>query len=132
MYFKVLSITWGALTVLRGPILHLLGRRWPRFGLKLAYPEKRPFLTWLAAVATLILIAVTWTVHVKSDEPWSLIVTLFVTLSLFRTSQVLFNYTKFRGFAVRVTAERPGYRIALNVAAAVVGITLILLGIFVY
>jgi len=132
MYFKVLSIAWGAVMVLEGPVTWLLARRWARVAPDAAHRENPPFWVWAGAMAALVLIAVTWAMHVKSHVPYSLAPTLVVTLSLFKTSQVLFNYGRFRTFASRLTASHPGYLLALNVAAAAVGIALILLGIFVY
>jgi len=45
---------------------------------------------------------------------------------------MLFNYRRFRAFALKVMKERPGYFVVLNVAAGVLGGVLILLGIIVY
>jgi len=135
MYFKVLSIVWGALMVLEGPVTRILGRRWARVGPKATDPEKQPgtpFWAWAGAMAALVLIAVTWAMYVKSEVRYSLAATLVVTLSLVQTSQVLFNYRRFRQFAVRAAVQRPLFLTALNVVTAVIGIGLILLGIFVY
>ena len=132
MYFKILSIAYGVLMILKGPVVHFLGRRWARLEPGVVYPEKQPFWVWGLGVGGLIVAAVTWRMHVKTDVDYSLIVTVVVTLTLLKLSQVLFNYKKFRAFTVKVTKERPGYLLWLNVALAVLGIGLVLLGIFVY
>ena len=132
MYFKILSIAYGVLMILRGPVAAFLARRWARFELKAAYGEKRSFWVWLAALAGLVITALTWTMYLRTHVDYALIATLVVTVPLIRTSQVLFNYRKFREFALKVTATKPVYPVALNVAVAVLGVGLILLGIFVY
>ena len=132
MYFKILSIAYGALMILKGPVIYLLGRRWPRFDLGAVYPEKQPFWVWVASVAGLMLIGVTWAMHTRTHVEYSVIVALVVTLSLVKLSQALFNYRQFRQFAIRATKERPTHLLLLNVAIGVLGTALVLLGIFVY
>lgn len=132
LYFKVLSIVWGALVVLRGPLVQILGRAWPRLVPEVAWPEKRPFWHWLMGVATLVVVAATWWIFAKSRVPWSLAATLSVTLSVVRASQVLFNYPRFRRLMVRLAEDRPRALAALNIALTLLGVALILLGVFVY
>ncbi len=132
MYFKILSIAYGALMILKGPVVHFLGRRWARFEPGVVYPEKQSFRVWVVGVVGLILIAVTWVMHVKTDVDYSLIVTLVVTLTFVKLSQLLFNYRRFRQFVVKVWEKNPPYLLWLNVAIGVLGTALVLLGIFVY
>ncbi|HUW58308.1 MAG TPA: hypothetical protein VMZ92_16855 [Planctomycetota bacterium] len=132
MYFKILSIAVGVLMVVKGPVMHLAGRRWPRFAATAAYPEKQPFGAWVAGVGGLIVIAVTWWMQLRQPVAHAWIATLVVTLTLVMLSQMLFNYRRFRAFALKVMKERPGYFVVLNVAAGVLGGVLILLGILVY
>jgi hypothetical protein len=150
MYFRILSIAWGALMVLEGPIFRLLARRWARLASGAAVSEKQPpppaappahdemrseippFWAWAGGMAALILIAVTWAMHAKSDDRYSLVATLVVTLSCVKTSQVLFNYRRFREFAVRAAVRWPLYLTVLDVLTALLGLGLILLGILVY
>lgn len=132
MYFKILSIAYGVLMILKGPVMYLLARRWARFEVETVYPEKQPWRMWIAAVGAIILIAVTWVMHAKTDVEYSLIATLVVTLALAKVSQVLFNYEKFRAFAVKISNERPAYLLWLNVAVGIAGVGLVLLGMFVY
>jgi len=132
MYFKVLSIAYGVLMILRGPVVALLGRRWAHFRLNAAYSEKRPVWVWLTALADLVITALTWTMYLRTHVDYALIATLVVTLPLVRTSQVLFNYRRFREFTLKVAARKPAYLVTLDVAVAVLGAALVLLGIFVY
>jgi len=150
MYFRILSIAWGVLMVLEGPVFRLLAHRWARQPSDAAVSKKPPspdgqpsgrdemrsetppFWAWAGGMAALVLIAVTWAMYAKSSDPYSLAATIVVTLSCVKTSQVLFNYRRFREFAVRVAARRPLYLTVLDVLTALLGIALILLGIFVY
>jgi hypothetical protein len=150
MYFRILSIAWGALMVLEGPIFRFLARQWARRASDAADSETQPvasaasprhvemrsevppFWAWAGGMAALVLIAVTWAMYAKSNDPYSLAATIIVTLSCVKTSQVLFNYRAFREFAVRVAVRRPLYLTVLDVLTALLGIALILLGIFVY
>ena len=132
LYFKVLSIAWGALIVLRGPLVQLLGRLRPRIVSDVAWPEERPFWLWFMSIVTLVVVATTWWIFAKSGVPWSLAATILVTLSVFRASQVLFNYPRLRRLMVRLAADRPQTLAALNAVLTLVGLALILLGIFVY
>ncbi len=132
LYFKVLSIVWGALIVLRGPLVQLVGRAWLRLVPEVAWPESRPFWHWLTAFLTLVVVAATWWVFAESRVPWALAATLLVTLSVVRASQVLFNYAHFRRLMVRLAADRPRALAALNAVLTLLGLALILLGIFVY
>jgi hypothetical protein len=147
MYFRVLSIAWGVLMVLEGPIFQFLARRWARLASDAAASEKQPphppghdemrsetppFWAWAGGMAALILIAVTWAMYAKSNDRYSLAATIVVTLSCVKTSQVLFNYRRFREFAVRVAVRRPPYLTVLDILTALLGIALILLGIFIF
>jgi hypothetical protein len=134
MYFRILSIAWGALMVLEGPIFRFLARRWARqpSGHDEMRSEVPPFWAWAGGMSALVLIAVTWAMYAKSNDRYSLAATIVVTLSCIKTSQVLFNYRRFREFAVREAVRRPLYLTVLDVLTALLGIALILLGIFIY
>ncbi len=132
LYFKVLAIVWGALIVLRGPLVQLLGRAWPRLVPEVAWPEKRPFWHWFLGFATIVVVAATWWVYARSRVPWSLAATILVSLGVFRASQVLFNYARIRRLAVRLAEGRPRALAALNLVVSLIGVALILLGVFVY
>ena len=132
MYFKILSIAFGVVVILKGPVMRLLARRWSQLGVSAVYPEKQSFRVWATGVAGVVLIAVTWWMHLTRPVPWSLIVTVVVTLTLVKLSQVLFNYRRFRAFVLKVMKERPGYITVLDAAVGVLGGALVLLGIFVY
>ena len=58
--------------------------------------------------------------------------TAFISLTLIKTSQVLFNYQQFRKFVTHVlTVDRKVLNI-INAAVFAMGVALILLGYFIY
>ena len=132
LYFKVLAIAWGAVMLLRGPVWALLGQKGLRIELDIAYPAKQPFFMWLVAVIGIVLAACTWWMQAKHPIDYSYIATIVVTLGVFKSSQVIFNYARFREFELKLTAGRPFLVGLISLVAALVAAGLILLGVFVY
>jgi hypothetical protein len=132
LYFKLLAIAWGSMIILKGPAVALFGRKWLRRLIDIAYPLKQSFFMWLTGLAGIVIVAFTWWMHAKHPVDYSLVVTLAVTLNVFKSSQVLFNYGRFREFELKLTEGRPGLVAGINFAVALVGIGLILLGALVY
>ena len=86
----------------------------------------------MVAVIGLLLVGFTWYRHFTTDIPNSIIITIFISLTLIKTSQVLFNYQQFRKFVAYVlTVERKILNI-INAAVLAMGVALILLGVFIY
>lgn len=79
-----------------------------------------------------VLVIITWYIHFATDVQYSIIITIVITLTLVKVSQVLVNYQKFREFAVRVTTKNTSALTVMNIATAIVDIGLVLLGIRVY
>lgn len=78
------------------------------------------------------LVIITWYIHFATDIQYSIIIAIVITLTLVKVSQVLVNYQKFREFAVRVTTKNTSVLTTMNIATAIVGVGLVLLGIRVY
>jgi hypothetical protein len=131
-YFKILSIVYGLVMILKGPVIHVLGEKWTKFELGTAYTEKQPLWVWIVGAAGILLVVFTWYMVFTTDVRYSLIITVIVTLTMVKVSQVLFNYERFREFAVRVTTQDTSTLTALNIATAVIGIGLVCLGVFIY
>lgn len=131
-YFKTLSIALGVLMILTRPMMHLLPKQWNEFELNAAYTEKQPMWVWFVGLAGLFLVAFTWYKHYTAGVPNSLVITLVITLTLVKTSQVLFNYSRFREFIVKVLTRDRKTLVAINIGVTVMGAALILLGIVVY
>jgi len=131
-YFQILSIVFGAILILTRPAIQFFPKQWNRFELNTAYTEKQPGWVWVVGAFGLLLVAFTWYMHFTTDVPYSLVITLLLSLTLIKTSQVLFNYKHFRAFAVRVLERDRKTLTLINVAALILGLGSVLLGLFLY
>ena len=131
LYFRILSISLGALMVLRWPAAALRDYRRKKAP-ETAASAHPPFAAWLAAVVALIVVAATWWMQARQPVDYSLAVTLVATVCLVWTSQMLFNYARFREVRTRLSSLRPGLVIVFRLSVALAGVALILLGVLVY
>jgi hypothetical protein len=116
----------------KGPVIHLLGEKWTNFELNRAYTEKQPFWVWIVGILGMGLVGITWYIHFITAVPYSILITLIITATMVKVSQVLFNYQKFREFAATVTTEKRSVLTTMNIVTALFGVVLVLLGVIVY
>lgn len=64
--------------------------------------------------------------------PFSLVITLLLSLSLIKSSQVLFNYRQFRAFVARVLEKDRKTLSLINAVVLILGTGTILMGLFLY
>jgi uncharacterized membrane protein YdcZ (DUF606 family) len=131
-YFQVLSFVFGAVLILTRPAIQFFPRQWNKFELNKAYTENQPRWVWIVGALGLLFVAFTWYKHFTADVPYSLVITLLLSLTLIKMSQVLFNYRQFRAFAARVLEKDRKTLTLINVFALILGIGSILLGFFLY
>lgn len=131
-YFQGLCFVFGALLLLTRPAMHFFPKRWNDFELNKAYTEEQPRWIWAVAAAGVLLVGFTWFQHLTADIPYSLVITLLFSLTLIKTSQVLFNYRQFRRFVVHVLTEDRRKLTAINATVLLFGIAVFFLGIFLY
>jgi hypothetical protein len=131
-YFQVVCFVFGALILLTRPAMHLFPKKWNDFELNTAYTEKQPSWVWVVAGIGALLVAFTWYQHFTADVPNSLVITLILSLTLIKTSQVLFNYAMFRKFVVRVLTKDRKILAAINVIAVILGVAVISIGVLLY
>lgn len=131
-YFKVLSYVLGIIMILTRPAMHIFPKAWNKFELEVAYKEKQPKWIWIVAFIGLLLVVFTWYMHFISDVSNSIIITIFISLTLIKTSQVLFNYNKFRNFVTYALVENREVLNRINLLVLIFGILLILLGYYIY
>lgn len=132
MYFKIFSIVMGLVSIGVRPLMHLMPEKWNRFELGIVYTEKRPSWVWMMGIISLTIVCFTWYKELTTDIEYSLILTIIVTLTLLKTLQILFNYNAFRKFVHRALVEDRSIIRKINIAATIMGIGLLLLGIFIY
>ncbi|MCW3491014.1 hypothetical protein [Dethiobacter alkaliphilus] len=131
-YFEGLSFVFGAVMILTRPVMHLFPKHWNSFELNTAYTEKQPRWVWVVAMLGLLLVGFTWYQHFTAGVPNSLIITIFISLTLIKTSQVLFNYQQFRKFVIYALTVDRSVLNKINIAVLFMGVAVISLGIFVY
>lgn len=131
-YFEVLSYAFGIVLVLTRPLMHLAPKQWNEFELNRAYTEQQPKWLWPLGSVNLAIIIYTWYKHFTAGVPYSIIMAVFVTLTLIKSSQLLFNYQNFRKWVYKVLVEDRRQLVKINIATTILGIVLIALGFFVY
>ena len=127
-YFQVLSIVFGLILILTRPAIQFFPQRWNAFELNTAYTEKQPRWVWFVGLFGLALVILTWYMHFTAGIPYSIVITLVLTLTLVKTSQVLFNYKQFRSFVVRVLERDRKTLTLINTFALLLGLALLIMG----
>jgi len=131
-YFEGLSIGFGLVMILTRPLIHLFPQRWADFEMDRVYTRRQPIWVWLAGGFGLGLVAFTWYRHFTHGVPYSIVVTLIISLTLVKLSQVLFNYQQFRAFAERVLKRERTTMNLISIATALLGLVLVSMGIWLY
>ncbi len=131
-YFQILSIAFGLLLILTRPAIQFFPKQWNAFELNTAYTEKQPRWVWVVGLFGLGLVALTWYKHFTAGVPYSIVITLLLSLTLIKMSQVLFNYEQFRVFVVRVLEKDRKTLVLINIFALILGIISLLLGFLLY
>ncbi|HKL76212.1 MAG TPA: hypothetical protein VJ881_09115 [Halanaerobiales bacterium] len=131
-YFKIFSIVWGVIMIGLRLLIHIIPEKWSDFELNKAYSEKKPKWIWAVSILAIFLVATTWYKEITTEVDLSMILTILVTLTLIKVSQIIFNYNSFRKFVKKALVEDRRIIAKINIASTILGIILILLGIFVY
>jgi len=131
-YFQVLSIVFGLILILTHPAIQFFPEQWNAFELNTAYTEKQPRWVWFIGLFGLALVILTWYMHFTAGIPYSIVVTLVLTLTLVKMSQVLFNYKQFRAFVVRVLEKDRKTLTLINTFALLLGLALLIMGFILY
>ena len=131
-YFQILSIAFGLMLILTRPAIQFFPKQWNAFELNTAYTEKQPRWVWYVGLFGLALVIYTWYMHLTAGIPYSLAITLILTLTLVKMSQVLFNYKQFRVFVVRVLEKDRKTLALINIFGLLLGIALLIMGFLLY
>jgi hypothetical protein len=133
-YFALLSIVIGALLCVKWPLTFAFPQWSERLITQRLYTDEKPRWIWLVIPFGLSLIVLTWYMHFSSDVPYSIVLTLIVTVSMLKMAEMVFNYAEFREWLDLAVVE-PLRRSSLDsfqVALTVAGMILIALGIYIY
>lgn len=131
-YFEGLAIGFGLVMILTRPLIHLFPQRWAEFEMNRVYTRRQPAWVWLVGVLGLGLVGFTWYWHFTRPVPYSVVVTLILSLTLIKLSQVLFNYQQFRAFAGRVLQRERRTLNFISLVTGMLGLALIGMGIWGY
>ncbi len=131
-YFTILSLGYGLVMLLTRPMIHLFPQAWADIEMGKIYTDRQPVWVWLVGCFGVGLVAFTWYTHFTAEVPYSIIVTLVISLTLVKLSQVLFNYKQFRAFAERVLRRERQTMNRISMVTVFLGLGLLALGIFVY
>jgi hypothetical protein len=131
-YFQILSIVFGAILILTRPAIQFFPKQWNAFELKTAYTEKQPRWVWFIGLFGICLVAFTWYKHLTAGVPYSIVITLILTLTLVKMSQVLFNYKQFRIFVVQVLEKDRKTLALINLFALLLGLASLAMGLLLY
>ncbi|MTI49282.1 MAG: hypothetical protein FH761_15725 [Firmicutes bacterium] len=131
-YFKILSIVWGVIMIGVRLLIHLIPEKWSNFELNKAYSEEKPKWIWGVGIFSIFIVIVTWYKEITTEVHLSIILSILITLTLIKVSQILFNYNKFRSFVTKALVEDRRIITQISIGTTILGIILILLGIFLY
>ncbi len=130
-YFKLLCFTWAAIGVLSRFLIMYLGKRWNQWELKHAYSSQKPKWINFLGLFAVIMILYAWGQVFTSNVKHAWIIAALVSLTLIKVSVLVFNYDKFRKFAVATLKDKSEFR-KLNINVFTVSLVFILMGIFLY
>lgn len=129
--FALICFAWAIIGIGSRIIMGIMGSRWKDWELGKAYTGKRPAWVVIIGIAALGLIAFTWYQVAVAGVALSWIVGVLVSLTGLKVIMFLFQYDKFREFAVQMLSD--GKKMAtLNIGVVVFSGALIALGIFLY
>ncbi|WP_202710739.1 hypothetical protein [Sporosalibacterium faouarense] len=113
-------------------LIHLIPEKWSNFELNKAYSEEKPKWIWGVGIFSIFIVIVTWYKEITTEVHLSIILSILITLTLIKVSQILFNYNKFRSFVTKALVEDRRIITQISIGTTILGIILILLGIFLY
>jgi len=131
-YFQGLGLAFGLAAMLKPFYMHVLPWDEQAFLAK-AYAQRRP--AWVAPVAVLgfALVALTWYVHLTTDVPYSLVITILFSLTAIKGLALLLDYERFQRWVAGMLAKDRGRQVVMiDVAVGVFGLGVVLLAVFVY
>ncbi len=131
-YFQGLGLVFGLAAMLKPVYMHVLPWDENAFIAK-AYATRRPAWVVPVAVLGLALVALTWYVHLTTDVPYSLVITILFSLTSIKGLALLLDYERFQRWVAGMLSKDRGRGVVLiDVAVGVVGLAIVLLAVLVY
>jgi hypothetical protein len=131
-YFKVLGLAFGLAAALKPVYMHVLPWDEQAFIAK-TYSQRRPAWVVPVAVLGLALVALTWYVHLTTDVPYSLVITILFSLTALKGLALLLDYERFQHWVAGMLTKNRGRGVVLvDVVVGAIGLVIVLLAVFVY
>ena len=131
-YFQVLGFIIGLAAMLK-IILMLLRPQNATDFIARAYGEKRPLWVIPVFIITLGLVGYTWYMQFTTSVPYSIIVTVFVSLALLKVLFIVFDYPRFKKKVDATLAKEKGREIFIqNIVSGIFGLIVFLFALLVY
>ncbi len=127
-YFKYLSIILGSLMMLSCLWTLFRPKSYEWMALRLL-PEKQPWWILVVGLAVLGWVGWTWVEFAAFRSPLTLIVSIIVSLTIFKVILLFFMYAQYRNMVIALlTTDRPALTVIL-VSYLVLGAGLIAIGL---
>lgn len=130
-YFQFIYFLWAAIGIGSRIIMLFMKQRWKEWELNSAYKINKPKWVNIVGISGYLLVFYTWYQVIVNNIKYSWIIALLITFTILKVSALLFNYEKFRKFAVIMLNNKKKMSI-LNSFIIILSIVLILMGIFLY
>jgi hypothetical protein len=131
-YFQTLGLVFGLAAMFKPFYMHVLPWDENAFIAK-AYAQRRP--AWIVPVVVLglALVAITWYVHLTTDVPYSLVITILFSLTAIKGLALLLDYERFQRWVAGMLAKDRGRGVVVvDVVVGVFGVAIVVLALVVY
>ena len=129
-YFTALSLVLGSAMVCSRPILDLLVRG--REGNVPSATQPHPKWTVPMSFLSVGMVGATWYQFMANDVPYSILITVIVTLAMYKVTKALLDYPRFRYYVVKVLDPDSKRRERMTERTMIAGALIIMLGLFLY
>lgn len=117
-YFQFICFLWATIGIVSRIAMTIMGEKWSEWELKNAYKIQKPKWIYVVGVIGYAIVIFTWYKHFTTDIKYSLIITIFISLTIIKLSALLFNYYAFRKFVVTVLNDK-NKKLKINISVVV-------------
>lgn len=130
-YFSILCFIWAFIGITSRFLIVYLGERWNKWELNNAYSKEKPKWIYIISLISVFLVIYTWYQVFITEVRYSWVIATLISLTLIKVSALIFNYDKFRAFAIEVLNNKSKLQ-QLNIGVLFFSIICIGMGLFLY
>ncbi len=130
-YFQILCFFWAFVGIASRIVMIFLGKKWVRWELESAYGKEKPVWLYAAGAFAVIIIGYSWFMVFTTEIKYSWIITALVSLTIIKVYMLIFQYDKFRKFAVNILNDKKKM-LQLNILVILFSLVFISMGVFLY